>query len=104
MADVEKKTPHYNLNAIKAVVADYGMDAFTITARRGIEQMGLSEAEAITVALGLEARQFYKSMTTHTDHTVWQDVYHAPCPNGRMAYIKVTLRADGAVVIQFKER
>ncbi|MCF8208508.1 MAG: type II toxin-antitoxin system MqsR family toxin [Rhodoferax sp.] len=34
---------------------------------------------------------------------VWQDVYHAPCPNGKSAYIKLTLQA-GAVVIQFKER
>jgi len=45
---------------------------------------------------------FYKSMTTYADHRVWQDVYHAPCPNGKMAYIKLTLQ-DGAVVIQFKE-
>jgi motility quorum-sensing regulator/GCU-specific mRNA interferase toxin len=100
---MEKKTPHYKLDAIKSVVADYGMDAFTITARHGIQQMRLSEAEAMTVVLGLEPRQLYKSMTSHTDHTVWQDVYHAPCPNGRIAYIKVTLRSDGAVVIQFKE-
>jgi motility quorum-sensing regulator/GCU-specific mRNA interferase toxin len=42
-------------------------------------------------------------MTTHNDHTLWQDVYHAPCPNGQIAYVKVTLRA-GAVVIQFKEK
>ncbi|GHU30297.1 hypothetical protein AGMMS50256_16950 [Betaproteobacteria bacterium] len=34
---------------------------------------------------------------------VWQDVYHAPCPNGKTAYIRLTLR-DGAVVIQFKEK
>jgi motility quorum-sensing regulator/GCU-specific mRNA interferase toxin len=42
-------------------------------------------------------------MTTYADHRVWQDVYHAHCPNGRMAYIKLTLREDGVVVIQFKE-
>ncbi|MGW8160341.1 MAG: type II toxin-antitoxin system MqsR family toxin [Desulfoprunum sp.] len=46
---------------------------------------------------------FYKSMTTIHDATLWQDVYHAPCPNGKTAYIKVTLR-EGAVVIQFKEK
>lgn len=34
---------------------------------------------------------------------VWQDVYHAPCPNGKLAYVKVTLPADMAV-IQFKEK
>jgi motility quorum-sensing regulator/GCU-specific mRNA interferase toxin len=38
-----------------------------------------------------------------TDHCVWQDVCHALCPNGRMAYIKLTLRDDGVVVIPFKE-
>jgi motility quorum-sensing regulator/GCU-specific mRNA interferase toxin len=37
------------------------------------------------------------------DHRVWRDVYHAPCPNGKMAYIKLTMRGD-AVVIQFKEK
>jgi len=42
-------------------------------------------------------------MTTHNDHTLWKDVYHAPCPNGQTAYVKVMLRAV-AVVIQFKEK
>lgn len=59
--------------------------------------------EAVGVVLTMTKAMFYKSMTTHSDPTLWQDVYHAPCPNGRTAYIKVTLRA-GAVVIQFKER
>lgn len=39
-------------------------------------------------------------MTTFADHTVWQDVYHAPTPQG-LAYVKFTLR-DGSVVIVFK--
>jgi len=34
---------------------------------------------------------------------VWQDVYHAPCPNGETVYIKVPIQAD-AIVIQFKEK
>ncbi len=42
-------------------------------------------------------------MTTNTDSKVWQDVYHSPCPNGKIAYIKLTLQ-NGAVVIQFKEK
>lgn len=42
-------------------------------------------------------------MTSHADHRVWQDVYHAMTPVGKVAYIKITLH--GAVpVIQFKER
>ncbi|MFA7656138.1 type II toxin-antitoxin system MqsR family toxin [Acidithiobacillus thiooxidans] len=64
--------------------------------------MGLTVAEGMAVVLGLQSEMLFKSMTTFADHRVWQDVYHAPCPNGKMAYIKVTLRS-GAVVIQFKE-
>lgn len=44
------------------------------------------------------------AMTTFADHTVWQDVYHADTPNGKVAYIKITERSDGAPVIQFKEK
>jgi motility quorum-sensing regulator/GCU-specific mRNA interferase toxin len=64
--------------------------------------MGLTGNEAVGVVLTMTRSMFYKSMTTHADPSIWQDVYHAPCPNGKTAYIKVTLRA-GAVVIQFKE-
>lgn len=31
-------------------------------------------------------------------------VYHRVAPNGKVAYVKVTLRADGSIVIQFKEK
>jgi motility quorum-sensing regulator/GCU-specific mRNA interferase toxin len=41
-------------------------------------------------------------MTTYADHRVWQDVYHAPTPVGKTAYIEITLR-NSAPVIQFKE-
>lgn len=47
---------------------------------------------------------FYKSMTTHADHRIWQDVYHADLSSGLQAYIKLTLREKGSVVIQFKEK
>jgi len=100
---MEKSTPHYRLDDIKTVVAFRALKAFTITAQRGADALEISEAEAISVVLGLQAHNFYKSMTTHADHRVWQDVYHARCPNGRVAYIKLTLRDDGVVVIQFKE-
>jgi len=55
------------------------------------------------VIAALARRHFYKSMTTYADHRVWQDVYHAPTPVRKDAYIKITLR-DAAPVIQFKEK
>ena len=100
---MEKRTPHYDLDAIKAVVAKARLAAFTALARQGARRMGLSESETLAVVLGLKRGMLFKSMTTHADHRVWQEVYHAPCPNGKTAYIKLTLQ-EGAVVIQFKEK
>lgn len=99
---MEKRKAHYDLEAVKAVVLQRGMDAFTKTAVRGLDTMGLSDADGLSVVLGLRRGMLLKSMTTHADSSVWQDVYHALCPNGKTAYIKVTLRID-VVVIQFKE-
>ena len=85
------------------MVSNTGIAAFTRLALREIDAMGLSVAQAIGVVLDLRRGMLHKSMTTHADHRVWQDVYHAPCPNGKLAYIKLTLQ-DGALVIQFKEK
>jgi motility quorum-sensing regulator / GCU-specific mRNA interferase toxin len=100
---MEKHKSHYDLEAIKKKVLCDGIFTFTALARRGVDTLGLSEAEAVDVVLSLQRSQLFKSMTTHSDHSVWQDVYHAICPNGKIAYIKLTLQ-DGALVIQFKEK
>jgi motility quorum-sensing regulator/GCU-specific mRNA interferase toxin len=100
---MEKRKAHYDLKAIKEYVARAGFDdAFTQSAQFGALNMGLSPDTAMDVVMGLTNDMLYKSMTTHTDYKVWQDVYHARCSNGKIAYIKVTLQ-EGSVVIQFKE-
>lgn len=101
---MDKLIPHYKLEAIKAIVSAEGIAAFTATARDGARQMGLDNDQAVGVITTLTRAMFYKSMTTHQDHRVWQDMYHAPCQNGKTAYIKLTLRSDNTVVIQFKEK
>lgn len=103
MAGMEKRKAHYDLDAVKVRVVHMGMDSFTRAAKDNARRMGLGEAAVLAVVLGLQSRMLLKSMTTHADHHTWQDVYLAPCPDGRLAYIKVTLQA-GAVVIQFKEK
>lgn len=90
------KNPH-------SLVLKRGMDTFTYTAKNNARLIGLNEQAALDVVLGLERGMLFKSMTTNTNSQVWQDVYHAPCPNGQIAYIKVTIQ-DGATVIQFKEK
>src|SRR5277367_4000983 len=37
----------------------------------------------------MQRSQFYKSMTAHADHRVWQDVYHVPSVAG-LLYVKFT--------------
>lgn len=100
---MEKLKAHYDLATAKAAVKARGANTFTRLALRGIDSMGLSQEEGINVVLGLQRGMLFKSMTTHTNSQVWQDVYHALCPNGKTAYIKLTIQA-GATVIQFKEK
>jgi len=66
--------------------------------------MGLDSASAVEVVCAMTRADFYKSMTTHAASQVWQDVYHRVVPGGKVAYVKVTLRIDGSIVIQFKEK
>lgn len=100
---MEKRTPHYDLAKIQATVARLGAAAFTKTALDGGRAMGLTTPEMLAVVGALSRANFYKSMTTLADHTIWQDVYHANTPVGKEAYIKVTMR-DTVPVIQFKEK
>lgn len=100
---MEKRTRHYNLDEVKEVVRSRGIHVFTKIARENGLKMGLTHAQLIEVVLKLRVSDLYKSMTTINDHTLWQDVYHVETPNGKIAYIKLTLQA-GAVVIQFKEK
>ena len=101
---MEKKKPHYALSEVQRVVEERGVNAFTATALSGAVVLGLSYEQAVAVVLGLKQKDLYKSMTTNGDHKIWQDVYHATLKTGLVAYIKVTLRENGTVVIQFKEK
>lgn len=99
---MEKRVPHHDLNDVIRVVRVRKAAAFTKTALDGGRSMGLTTLEMIDAVCALTPRAFFKSMTTYADSRVWQDVYHADTPAGK-AYVKVTVRADGAPVIQFKE-
>ena len=101
---MEKKKPHYLLSDVLAIIAVRGIDAFTATALHGAWDCGLTSDGAVAVVLDLRRADFYKSMTTFADHRIWQDVYHAKLKSGLKAYIKLTLRENGIVVIQFKEK
>lgn len=51
--------------------------------------------------LDLSPADFFKSMTTHAEHSIWQDVYRPMTRAGR-AYLKLTV-IDDLLVVSFKE-
>lgn len=102
---MEKKAPHYKLLEVQATVADLTSRPFTRTALHGGLSLGLTELEMRQVVLSLKRADFYKSMTTHRDHQLWQDVYHGKTKDGVPVYIKITRFADSRPpVIQFKAK
>lgn len=102
---MEKRRPHYKLSEVHAAVADPQTQPFTVTALRGGLALGLTEQQMRQVVLALSRHDFYKAMTTHGDHRVWQDVYHGVTLDGIPVYIKITGFTDGRPpVIQFKAK
>lgn len=69
---MEKRTPHCKLPAVKAMIAA-GKVRTTMSARAGAAAMGLGVDEIVEVVMALTAKDFYKSMTTHADHTIWHN-------------------------------
>ena len=51
--------------------------------------------------VALTPSDFYKSMTTHADHRVWQDVYRPKTSAGEV-YLKLTV-IDNVLIVSFKE-
>lgn len=101
---LEKRTPHYVLSSVLALVADPSMRAFTTLAMAGGVELGLTESEMRRVVLALTRQCFYKSMTTYSDHRLWQDVYYGTTSEGDAVYIKFTCREGLPPVIQFKRK
>ncbi len=99
----EKSVPHYKLIKIKQLIE---LDKYTITkiaqdnARLDFD---LSVKEVIDLILTLNNTNFYKSMTSIYNHTIWQDVYHLNI-NKDTAYIKLQIISDESVIIQFKRK
>jgi motility quorum-sensing regulator/GCU-specific mRNA interferase toxin len=63
--------------------------------------MGFNFDGIIAVIMALTLKDFYKSMTTHADHRIWQDVYRATTDAGEV-YLKLTV-IDDVLIVSFKE-
>lgn len=97
----EKKTAHYPLVQVKELVEEGKI----LSTRKALETAASLEytlEDMVNVILDLEVTDFYKSMTTHVDHTIWQDVYHFPAKGDLDIYIKLTV-TDNVLIVSFKE-
>lgn len=97
---MKKSTPHCKLSSVKALIQE-GKVRTTRTAREGGAALGFDFDGMLAVIQALTAADFYKSMTTHTDHKVWQDVYRPTTPAGEI-YLKLTV-IDDVLIVSFKE-
>lgn len=97
---MEKRTPHCRLAEVKDLV-EAGKVRTTHAARTGANELGLALSDMLDVVMALTPADFYKSMTTHADHTAWQDVYR-PSTQAGDVYLKLTV-IDDVLIVSFKE-
>jgi motility quorum-sensing regulator/GCU-specific mRNA interferase toxin len=97
---MEKLSPHSQLSVVRALIEE-GKVRSTFSALAGGAALGLDFKGMLTVVLALTPKDFYKSMTTHADHRVWQDVYRPKTPAGEV-YLKLTVVQD-VLIVSFKE-
>ncbi len=99
---MEKGNPHCKLPVVKALI-EAGQVRATASAFNGARELGINDlAGMCAVVLSLTSADFYKSMTTHADHRVWQDVYRTKTTNGDEVYLKLTV-IDEVLIVSFKE-
>jgi len=97
---VEKRTPHSRLSVVRSLI-EQGKVRATVSALTGGATLGFDFEGIVGVVKALTPGDFYKSMTTHADHRIWQDVYR-PTAAGGEVYLKLTVIND-VVIVSFKE-
>lgn len=96
---MEKGTPHCKLSVVKTML-QAGKVRSTLSALAGGAALGLDFEDILKVVMALAPADFYKSMTTHADHRVWQDVYRPGTSAGKV-YLKLTV-IDDVLIVSFK--
>ena len=97
---MEKGRPHTPLPLVQALVSS-GRVRTTRSAREGAVAVGMGLDDMLDVLSALTPADFHKSMTTHADHTIWQDVYRPGYRFGAL-YVKLTV-IDDLLIVSFKE-
>jgi motility quorum-sensing regulator / GCU-specific mRNA interferase toxin len=99
---MEKSTPHCKLTRVKELIAA-GQYRATNSALSSANAFDFDLLKMVEVVCALTNTDFFKSMTTYADHTVWQDVYKPTAGDGVKLYIKLTVVED-VLIVSFKEQ
>lgn len=97
---MEKRKPHCSLANVRQLI-EAGKVRSTQSALMGAAALGIDFAGIVNVVMALTAADFYKSMTTHANHSIWQDVYRPNTAAGDI-YLKLTV-IDDVLIVSFKE-
>jgi len=97
---MEKRTPHCSLERVRALIAA-GRVSPTGIALRGAQALGMDYLGMLEVIMSLQRSDFYKSMTSHVDQRIWQDVYR-PITAVGYVYLKLSV-VDDVLIVSFKE-
>lgn len=97
---MEKSTPHCKLARVRLLL-EGGHVRATFSAIAGAAALGLDFLAMVDTVRTLKPTDFYKSMTTHANHAVWQDVYR-PMTEAGEVYLKLTV-IDDVLIVSFKE-
>jgi motility quorum-sensing regulator / GCU-specific mRNA interferase toxin len=76
----EKGTEYCKLSVVRALIAA-GKVSAAASAFGGARELGINDLAGMCgVVMSLTPTDLYKSMTTHADLRIWQDVHHARPP------------------------
>jgi motility quorum-sensing regulator/GCU-specific mRNA interferase toxin len=99
---MDKHVMTYDLDAIKQTFSSVTKLCITATATRDARMLGFSRQDIVDAIQQISRADFIKSMTTHADYRIWQDVYNTIF-NDSLLYIKFQANEMGYFIISFKE-
>ncbi len=100
---MEKRKPTYDLEGFRQEFRTARALRMTRSAQDATLRLGLTLEDVVQVVQSMKRSNFYKSMTSHADHRVWQDVYHVPW-GGLVLYVKLTVDELGRLILSMKEK
>lgn len=93
---------HYDLDELKKLLSNEKTRRITHVAQKGAVLLGyITDDDIVERCLILQKREIYKTMPSHHNPKLWQDVYKTADKTQKL-YIKLQKNEANAIVISFK--